>query len=133
MTISEFFNYVVVPLKALSKLQYLSISDNPVVNDIPHLKYFIISELPQLKHYDWEVITKEDRVLANAYRIQDIWKDKSAPCIGKFKHVNPVNDFKEVEEPKDTLKFNEYEDSWDSTFQQIGVGLNNTNSSPTVR
>lgn len=59
MPIHEFYNYVLVHLKKLPKLELLSLSGNPIYDKIKELKYFLINELPKLKYLDWEPVTKD--------------------------------------------------------------------------
>jgi hypothetical protein len=59
LPIHEFYNYVIVPLKKLTKLEFLALIGNPIQESIKEFKLFVINDLTRLKYIDWEVITKE--------------------------------------------------------------------------
>jgi Leucine-rich repeat (LRR) protein len=61
LPIHEFYNYVLVHVKQLPKLEFLSFLGNPVEDKIKEFRAFITNELPKLKVLDWEFITKEVR------------------------------------------------------------------------
>lgn len=74
---NEFFNFVLVHLKKLPKLEYLSLSGNPVQSTIREFRYFVIQELPRLKFLNWDVIAKEDRSFASDLSVSGTWDSKS--------------------------------------------------------
>lgn len=58
LTISEFYTFVLAPLKKIHKLEYVNFMGNPVEKNVSEFKYFIINEMPKLKYLDWDPITK---------------------------------------------------------------------------
>lgn len=74
---NEFFNFVLVHLKKLPKLEYLNVSGNPVQSSIREFRYFVIQELPRLKYLNWDVIAKEDRSFASDLAVSGTWDSKS--------------------------------------------------------
>jgi Ran GTPase-activating protein (RanGAP) involved in mRNA processing and transport len=55
---SEFKRVLFDYIKAIQKIQYLAIKNNPVA-DIADLRLYIIRELSELKVLDWVHVTKE--------------------------------------------------------------------------
>jgi len=74
MHIKEFKETVLEHIKSLSKLQYLSFFGNPVCKRISHFTYFIIFELPDLKYYDWDLIKRESKEIAQKYESDGVWE-----------------------------------------------------------
>jgi len=72
-----------VPLKKHTKLQWLIIRDNPVVDQIPHFRLLVINELPQLKFLDEKEISKDEVEEAAALNASGVWSDKEGDRIEK--------------------------------------------------
>lgn len=79
MTFHEFYVQVVLRLKKMKSLQYLSLVNNPIGDKIEEFKLFLIFELPQLVYLDWELITKRDRVRAKKCQRRGLWVSKFDP------------------------------------------------------
>ena len=75
---NEFFNFILVHLKKLPKLEYLNFSGNPVQSTIREFRYFVIQELPRLKYLNWDVIAKEDRSFASDLAVSGTWDSKNS-------------------------------------------------------
>jgi Leucine-rich repeat (LRR) protein len=58
-SIEQFYTFILVHLKTLPKLKYLSFEENPVEVKIPSFRLFVINELVKLSYLDWKTITKE--------------------------------------------------------------------------
>ncbi|KAL6057077.1 Protein kinase domain-containing protein [Balamuthia mandrillaris] len=74
--ISHFYNRILVCLKKLPKLAYLSFQGNPCEFNIPEFRLFVIYELPQITYLDWTPVTKEEKSRAAKLAAADTWKDK---------------------------------------------------------
>ena len=61
MSLHQFFSYIIVPLKSLPKLQYLSFEANPVEVKLVDFNFFVIYELPKIEFLNNEKISKEVR------------------------------------------------------------------------
>jgi len=72
LTISEFFTFVLAPLKKIHKLEFLNFMGNPVEKNINEFKYFIIYEMPKLKYLDWDPITKTVRFLLSIQQFTNV-------------------------------------------------------------
>jgi hypothetical protein len=81
LSINEFHNFILQPLRKLPKLEYLNFAGNSICRNIPHFKFFVIVELPKLKYLDWDEISKEDRSVAEKLNAEGKWKDKSNPVV----------------------------------------------------
>lgn len=91
MPINEFYQYILIHLKKLSKLEFLSFYGNPIENKIQEFKYFIINELPKLKYYNWDLITKEDRIKSHKLESEGLWDNHLLP-ISNLDFVKPIYD-----------------------------------------
>lgn len=78
MSIQQFYQFILTPLKKLPKLTHVSFAENPVEVSIIKFRLFVISELPKLKYVDWMPITKEER--AEFPKHEKLWKDKTLPA-----------------------------------------------------
>jgi Leucine-rich repeat (LRR) protein len=74
LPIHEFYNYIVVPLKKLPKLEYLAFVGNPAEESIKEFKLFVINDLTKLRYMDWEMITKE---VASSTNVSNILIEKN--------------------------------------------------------
>lgn len=61
----------------MPKLEYISFTGNLIQNLIPEFRYFIINELSKLRYYNWEPVTKEDRIVSADLKSKGIWNDNS--------------------------------------------------------
>ena len=59
LSLYEIYHQLIVPLKEIPKLQFLSLKSNPIEVKFPNFRYFVISELPRLEYYNYSKITKE--------------------------------------------------------------------------
>lgn len=75
------FSMVIVPLKSLQKLEYISFKGNPIEQTIPMFKCYIANELPKVKYLDWIQLTKEDHERGVSLDLNDVWKSKNDPFI----------------------------------------------------
>jgi hypothetical protein len=62
-SLSQLYHYLLIFLKRLPKLEYLSLEENPVTREKEY-RLFVIAELPKLKFLDWKEISKEERAAA---------------------------------------------------------------------
>lgn len=74
--VNEFYSLLLVHLKKMPKLEYISFIGNPVQASMPQFRYFVINELPKLRCVNWEVISKEDRAVAADLDNKATWGDK---------------------------------------------------------
>lgn len=77
MSLQQFFRYVLQHLRDLPRLEYLALGGNPMVARIPHFRYFIINEMPQLRFIDYEPVTAKDRKKARQLATLGTWKEKT--------------------------------------------------------
>lgn len=102
---NEFFNFVLVHLKKLPKLEYLSLAGNPVQSTIREFRYFVIQELPRLKFLNWDVIAKEDRSFASDLAVSGTWDSKtdliaqhaSSPNLAPARPHGPLSETEKTE------------------------------------
>ena len=74
MSIEQFYQFVLSPMKKMPKLTHVSFAENAVETSIMKFRLFVISELPKLKYMDWQAVTKEDRNECSKH--EHLWKDK---------------------------------------------------------
>jgi len=74
LSMEEFKTKILENIRVLSKLRYLSFYGNPVINRIPNFNFFIITELPKLKYYDWDLIKKDTREMAYKLLEEGEWE-----------------------------------------------------------
>jgi len=73
MKLGEFKSVILVHLKTLAKLNYLSFFGNPIAKSIPHFLNYLIYEISSLKCYDWESIKRDDRNETKRLVEEKIW------------------------------------------------------------
>lgn len=62
LPINEFYNFVLLHIKKLPKLEFISFNGNPLQDKIREFKLFVVNELPKIKYLDWEAVSKEVRI-----------------------------------------------------------------------
>jgi hypothetical protein len=62
VAINIFYQKILVYLKRLPKLEFLSFDGNPIEESIFQFRGFVVNEMPKLKYLDWDAITKEVKI-----------------------------------------------------------------------
>ncbi|KAH3742780.1 Serine/threonine-protein kinase STY17 [Pelomyxa schiedti] len=75
-SLHDFFELVMKPLKKITKLEYLAFEGNPCESHIPDFKYYVLSELPKLKYYNWVALSREDHARAEKMDSEGRWQAK---------------------------------------------------------
>jgi hypothetical protein len=89
LSISDFFSVLLVHLKKLPKLEYLTFSNNPIMSSIQDFRYLVIHELPKLRYLNWDLISKEDRAMAADLNAKGTW-DKGRTSGGAESSARPT-------------------------------------------
>mmetsp|Transcript_8249 Transcript_8249/g.20774 ORF Transcript_8249/g.20774 Transcript_8249/m.20774 type:complete len:1970 (-) Transcript_8249:116-6025(-) len=84
MSLGEFSTYVMDPLKACAKLEYLSLSENEVAATIPRFRLFLVHSLPKIKYINWDVVSSKERTQAEKLAEQGIWKIAPETAVSKL-------------------------------------------------
>ncbi len=58
ISVSQFYQFLLNPLKKLPKLTHISFAENPVEVSIIKFRLFVVLELSKLKYLDWCAVTK---------------------------------------------------------------------------
>eukprot|EP01125_Pyxidicula_operculata_P020110 TRINITY_DN7361_c0_g1_i1.p1 TRINITY_DN7361_c0_g1~~TRINITY_DN7361_c0_g1_i1.p1 ORF type:complete len:1606 (+),score=471.90 TRINITY_DN7361_c0_g1_i1:9-4826(+) len=87
---SDFHNQLLTFVKEIPKLQYISFAGNPVENSIPEFNSYIIHELPELKYFNWDPVTKEEKQKAEKLAESGIWKQQQPAAVIALKKDNPM-------------------------------------------
>eukprot|EP01122_Echinamoeba_exundans_P012223 TRINITY_DN5057_c0_g2_i1.p1 TRINITY_DN5057_c0_g2~~TRINITY_DN5057_c0_g2_i1.p1 ORF type:complete len:2032 (+),score=615.01 TRINITY_DN5057_c0_g2_i1:497-6097(+) len=89
LSINDFFSVLLVHLKKLPKLEYLTFSNNPIQSSIQDFRYLVIHELPKLRYLNWDLISKEDRAMAADLNAKGIW-DKGRASAAADSSARPT-------------------------------------------
>ncbi|KAH3761172.1 hypothetical protein Pelo_6998 [Pelomyxa schiedti] len=76
MSLPQFYTQVMVHLRNIPRLEYLSFEGNPVENEIRFFQQYILSELPKLRFFNWAPVSKQEVDKAMALDGQNAWGQK---------------------------------------------------------
>jgi hypothetical protein len=80
MTLSQFETNILANLRPLGRLMYLSFAGNPIEKTSLHFVEFVVYHLPQLRFYNYEPVSHEQRTKGKQLAALNMFQD-SVRCV----------------------------------------------------